>query len=136
MTAYLPKSVSIVSCRLAADPELKYTPQGKAVLNVNAATQWWDAAAKTSQTQWMRLAAWDELAEELNASGAKGSLYTFVVVDLHNRTYERRDGGEGISYEGVIKGILDEVPEEVAQFFREAKNGSGGDHEEEKPLPF
>ena len=63
---------------LASDPELKYTPTGKAVVSFSiadtprsfdkASGQWVDG-----ETDWVRVVAWDNLAENIAASLRKGN---------------------------------------------------------------
>lgn len=136
MTTYLPKVVAVISARASRDPELKYTPSGIGVVTISAATQWWNGKERKAETQWLKLTAWDTVAEKVDEIVAKGKLFTFVVADLHNVTYTRSDGSEGVSMEGTIKDILDEVPDALVGEFREAR-ASGESHDDDgKPLPF
>ncbi|MCK5120098.1 MAG: single-stranded DNA-binding protein, partial [Candidatus Latescibacteria bacterium] len=51
---------AILIGRLGADPELKYTPSGAAVVNFNIATDesWTDASGvKQERTEWHRIVA-------------------------------------------------------------------------------
>lgn len=81
---------------LTADPELKFTPSGAAVLNgtvaVNrrrfdkAAQEWKDAG-----TDFYRFALWGDKAEAATEALSKG-LRVIVAGDLESREYETREG--------------------------------------------
>lgn len=60
---------------LGQDPELKFTPAGKAITNFSVATNrsWTDAeGVKHDETVWWRVACWGKLAEVTNEYLAKG----------------------------------------------------------------
>ena len=60
-------SKTLLIGNLGADPDVRYTPAGKAVATVNLATteSWKDKATgeKKEMTEWHRLVFWDKLAE-------------------------------------------------------------------------
>jgi single-strand DNA-binding protein len=86
---------------LGADPELRYTPNGKAVATFNlgktdrrmdpTTREWTDG-----DTLWLRVEVWNEQAENVAASLTKG---TSVVVlgQLKSNNYEK----DGVKREGV-----------------------------------
>lgn len=62
---------------LGGEPEMRYTPAGKAVTNFSVAVDasYSDAAgAAVKQVTWFRVAAWGKLAEACAAYLAKGKL--------------------------------------------------------------
>lgn len=76
---------------LGADPELKYTPAGKAVCNMSVATteSWKDkGGAKQEKTEWHRVTAWGPTAENASKYLAKGRL-VYVEGRLQTRSYEK-----------------------------------------------
>ena len=82
--------------RLAADPELRYTPSGAGVANfrvistarkLDKGTNKWVDGASVSFT----VSAWRQLGENVAESLSKGSL-VIVVGRLEERSYEARDG--------------------------------------------
>lgn len=79
---------------IGKDPELKYTPGGKAVANVSLATKnkWDDATgAKQESTVWHNLVFWGKQAEMLKEYAVKGDpLYIEGRID--NRQYDTKDG--------------------------------------------
>lgn len=78
---------------LASDPELKYTPTGKAVVSFSVADtprsfdktsgQWVDG-----ETDWVRVVVWDNLAENIAASLRKGNQ---IIVIGHYRARKYTD---------------------------------------------
>jgi single-strand DNA-binding protein len=67
----------VVTGNLARDPELRYTPQGKAVvtLSVGDTPRNFDRASGTwtdGVTDWVKVVAWEALAENVAASLKKG----------------------------------------------------------------
>jgi single stranded DNA-binding protein len=65
----------VIACalvKLTADAELRYTPNGKAVLNLS--TMVVDARREEGATpEWLRVTVWGDLAEQLQDSLPKGS---------------------------------------------------------------
>lgn len=76
---------------IAQDPELRYTPQGKAVVTFSVADtprnfdkqsgQW-----TNGETDWVRVVAWEGLAENIGASIRKGN-QVIVIGSYRSRTY-------------------------------------------------
>ncbi len=80
--------------RLGADPELKYTPSGVAVLSLSIATNtsWKDQDGKaTDKTEWHRVIAWRKLAETMNQYAKKGNR-VYVEGKLVTRSWTDKDG--------------------------------------------
>jgi single-strand DNA-binding protein len=80
--------------RLGADPQLKYTPSGKANVNFNLATNavWKDQEGNQQErTDWHRVVAWNKLAEIMGEWLKKGS-YVYLEGRLQTRTYEDSNG--------------------------------------------
>ncbi len=78
---------------ITADPEMKYTPQGKAVLSIrlafsdrkfNEQTREWD----TSKTFYVDGTAWEETAERLSAQLAKGD-QVYVEGRIETQQWEK-----------------------------------------------
>ena len=86
---------------LGADPELRYTPSGKAVANLrvavndrvrNAAGEWSD------DTQWFNVEVWDDAAERAAERMRKGNK-VFAEGQLRAREWEGKDGQKRTSLE-------------------------------------
>ena len=86
---------------LGADPELRYTPSGKAVTNLRVAVndnrkgpdgQW------IEETLWIRVEVWDQAAERLAEQLRKGHK-VYAEGQLRAREYEGSDGQKRTSLE-------------------------------------
>lgn len=87
---------------LTHDPELRFTPSGKAVADFTVAVnerrrdetgEWIDDGAT-----FYRCTTWDKLAENVAETLQKGHS-VIVTGGLRNREYEKKDGGKGYSLE-------------------------------------
>jgi len=86
---------------LGADPELRYTPGGKAVTNLRVAVnnrhrgqdgEWQE------ETQWFRVELWDQAAERAAEQFRKGNK-VFAEGQLRIREFEGNDGQKRTSVE-------------------------------------
>jgi single-strand DNA-binding protein len=80
--------------RLGADPQLKYTPSGRANVNFNLATNasWKDQDGNQQErTDWHRIVAWGKLAEVMGEWLKKGSLI-YLEGRLQTRSYDDSNG--------------------------------------------
>lgn len=78
------------------DPELKYTPQGTAVVSFSVATNrdWKDANGdKKEEATFHRLVAWSKLAEIISQYVVKGSK-VYVEGRISNRTWKDQEGAD------------------------------------------
>jgi len=71
---------------LARDPEVKYTPTGKAVARLNVATKYKQA------TEYHRVTAWEQLAEKV-APLKKGE-FVQIVGRLQTRSWDDKQSGQ------------------------------------------
>ncbi len=73
---------------LTRDPELRYTPNNKAVISFTIATsrRWTTNGDKREETEFHRIVAWDRLAEICSQLLVKGSK-VYVEGRLHYRTW-------------------------------------------------
>ena len=109
----------IIVGRLGADPEQKYTVDGKAVTSFSVA-----AENRKDETLWFRVSAWEKMADVCGRylkKGAKVLVEGALKADAQGnpRTYERKDGTWGASFEVVASSVkflsgkdepTDEVP--------------------------
>ena len=89
---------------LGADPELRYTPSGRAVVNFNLATsRTWNNrdGEKQEETEWHRIVAWDKLAEICGEYLKKGA-QTYVEGRLQTRSWEDKNGVKRYTTEAVV----------------------------------
>jgi single-strand DNA-binding protein len=80
--------VSIIG-RLGQDPELRYTPSGKAVARMSVAVN--DRYGENERTYWFPVICWNGLGETVSQYLHKGSKVA-VSGRLTTRSYERDDG--------------------------------------------
>lgn len=92
--------------RLGRDAELRYTGDGTPVLELAAA---WNYGRKGDDgkrpTQWASLSIWGQRAESLEQHLKKGQQLYVVCSDVHVRTYQKRDGGEGFALSGTVQDL-------------------------------
>jgi single-strand DNA-binding protein len=83
------------------DPELRYTPQGTAVCDVNVAVNRSYKGAdgqRNEETTWFRVTCWNQLAETV-ANYVKKGKQILVVGEVSARAYTAKDGTNAVSLE-------------------------------------
>lgn len=111
--------------RCGRDPELRFTPAGKAVCNFTMATSetWKDAdGEKQERTEWSRIVVWGKLAEIVGKYLAKGGMVA-VIGKLATREWTDKEGATRYTTEI----IADEVQ------MLGSKSDSAGEHRESAP---
>lgn len=94
--------------RLGADPEMRQTPQGHAVVTFRVASNrsWRTAEGEPHEdTEWFRVVAWNKLAEICNQWLNKGSRL-YVEGRLQTRQWEDPDGQTRYLSEVVANDII------------------------------
>lgn len=79
---------------LGGDPEMRYTPTGRAVTNFRVAVdrRWRNSEGQLQEkVEWFRVVAWGPLAEVCNQYLQKGAP-VYVAGRLETRSYEGTDG--------------------------------------------
>ena len=110
--------VSIIG-RLGADPELKYTPNGKAVVRMSVAVN--DRYGQNEKVYWLPVICWNGLAETVNTYLHKGSKMA-VTGRLTTRSYEADNGNRTITE--IIANTVDFLdPKPAPQEGAPAPNG-------------
>ena len=105
---------------LGADPEIRYTPSGRAVTSLRIATNevWKDKDGQQQErTEWHNIVLWDKLAE-ISAEFLKKGSYIYIEGRLQTRAWEGQDGVQRRTTEIVAqrmqmldkKGAEPEVP--------------------------
>ena len=85
------------------EPELKYTPNGKAVCNFSiACNEAWkgDDGNKQERTEWIKVVAWGKLAENCGKLLSKGK-QVYIEGRLQTREWNDKDGNKRYSTEVV-----------------------------------
>ena len=93
---------------LGSDPEMRYTPNGKAVTSFNIATNrryTTSAGENKEETDWFRVSVWGKQAEQCNQFLSKGK-QAYVEGRLHARSWEGQDGQMRTSLEVTAERVL------------------------------
>ena len=115
--------------RLGADPQLRYTPSGRAAVSFNLATNasWKDQEGNQQErTDWHRITAWGKLAEVMGEWLKKGSS-VYIEGRIQTRSYEDANG---------VKKYITEIVASDMEMLGRRDEGSGGsepDASEEPP---
>lgn len=83
------------SGNIGQEPELRYTPSGKAVLGLSIAhNQRWtdDAGEKHEKTTWLKVTAWGKVAEALAKDARKGDRIIISGATPSVEAYTDRNG--------------------------------------------
>jgi single-strand DNA-binding protein len=85
---------AILIGRLGADPEIRYTPGGRAVTSLRLATnEIWKSkdGQQQDKTEWHSIVLWDKLAE-ISAEFLKKGSHVYIEGRIQTRTWEAQDG--------------------------------------------
>ncbi|HEV8245376.1 MAG TPA: single-stranded DNA-binding protein [Polyangiaceae bacterium] len=121
---------------LGADPELRMTPSGQAVLKLRLATSesYLDRnKVRQEKTEWHNVVIWGKRAEGLAKILSKGSRL-FIEGGLRTSSYDDRDGNKRYRTEVVANNII------LAGSAGRGGGGprpveGGGGHDEPEPAP-
>lgn len=107
-----------VSGYLGADPELKFTANGTAMVKMNLGVtdrvKQADGSWSDGDTMWLNVIGWRQLAENAAESLVKGSR-VIVTGKLKSRSYEKQDGTKGVSYEITAEDIGPSLANQAAR---------------------
>jgi single-strand DNA-binding protein len=93
---------------LGSDPEMRYTPSGKAVTSFRMATNrryTTPAGESKEETDWFRVSVWGKQAEQVNQFLSKGR-QVYVEGRFHARSWEGQDGQMRTSLEVTADRVL------------------------------
>ena len=94
---------------LGSDPEMRYTPNGRAVTQfnvaVNQSTKNQQTGEWVEETDWFRVSVWGDRAERAAENLRKGNR-VFVEGRFRTREYEARDGQKRISLEITADNVI------------------------------
>ncbi len=110
---------AILIGRLGKDPELRYTPSGKAVANFSVATnERWTSqdGQKQESTTWHNIVAWGRQAEVIKEYMGKGR-QIYIEGRIDNRSYDDKEGNKRYISEVVVQNF---------QFLGDRGDGGGG----------
>ena len=131
----------IIIGNLGRDPEMRYLPNGKAVTNLNVASNrvFNDSQGqKVTETTWFRVTAWGAMGENCNQYLTKGRL---VYIEGRLNPDPVTGGPKIFTNDGGKAGASYEVTADLVKFLSgrsEAQTAAGGfsDGVDEDPIPF
>jgi len=92
---------------LGRDPEMKYTPDGKAVTTFSVASSrkyTTSSGEQREETEWFNCSAWNKLVEICNQYLTKGK-QVYVEGRLKSRSYQTQAGETRFSLDVTCQGI-------------------------------
>lgn len=93
-------------CRIGNDPELRYTPNGNAVINLALAFSYGRKGQDGKRpTTWTDASLWGKQAEAMAQYLTKGTQLCVTIRDVHIEEFQRRDGTSGSKLVGDIASI-------------------------------
>ncbi len=91
--------------RLTKDPDLRYTPEGKAVSNITlAVTRNFKNADGEYGTDFVNCTLWNRAAENTASYCQKGSVVS-IVGRIHTRNYENPEGKRTYVTEVIVESV-------------------------------
>jgi len=96
---------AILVGHLGRDPELRYTPNGRAVATFSlATTERWTSqdGQKNESTTWHNIVVWGKQAEIMKEYLAKGR-QVYIEGRIQNRSYDDKDGNKRYISEVVVQ---------------------------------
>jgi len=109
---------------LGKDPELRYSPSGKAVAKFSIATT--KGRDENKKTTWHNIVCFDEQAEQVCEHLRKG-LRVMVIGDVSITSYKDKEGNDRLGIEVVAQ--------EIGTSLRFAPRSSGSAPRSEAPAP-
>ena len=94
--------------RIGADPILRYTAHGSPIITFRVASNrvWRTSSGAThEETEWFRVVAWDQLAEQCGGQLARGD-HIYVEGRLQTRQWAEGDGQQRIASEVVASEVI------------------------------
>ena len=120
---------------LGRDPEMRYTPSGQAVTNLNVATNYSytnNNGERIKETTWFRISVWGKQAESSNQylrSGSKVLIEGRMNQDKATggpRVWTKNDGSAGASYEITAQRVVFLSSKQEDQAARGGSGSSSG----------
>lgn len=85
---------AIIVGNLGKDPEVRYTPSGKAVCKFSVATtEKWGDGENEKHTEWHNVVAWNKLGELCGQYLAKGR-QAYIEGTIRSHSYDDKEGNK------------------------------------------
>lgn len=118
---------------LGRDPEMSYTPSGKAVTKFSLAVSRNQRNKETGEnqkeTEWFNIVAWDQLAETCNNYLRRGAK-VFIEGRMQSHKYTDKNGVERTAWDVIANDMRMLESKEAASARAGAAGGSHGDADE------
>lgn len=93
-------------CRLGRDAELRYLPDGTAVLSLALAYNWGKKDGQGNRaSQWVDASLFGDRATTLQPYLTKGQQINAYIDDIHTEQFKRKDNTVGIALRGRITSL-------------------------------
>lgn len=120
---------------LGRDPEMSYTPNGKAITKfsvaVNRRSRDRETGERKEETQWFNVVAWEQLAETCNNYLHKGSK-AYFEGRMQSRKFTNKDGVEVTAWDVVLENMEMLDPKGATQ----SGGARGEDYSSADDIPF
>jgi len=83
--------------RIGNDPEVRFTADGKAIMDISLAFNYGRKVDGKHPTQWITATMFGERCEKLKPYLVKGQLIFVSLTDPHVEEFKRKDGSSGVT---------------------------------------
>lgn len=83
--------------RLGNEPEVRFTADGKTVMDMSLAFSYGRKVDGKQPTQWVSATMWGDRCEKLKPHLVKGQLLFVSMTEPHIEEYKRKDGTTGVA---------------------------------------
>jgi single-strand DNA-binding protein len=128
----------IIIGNLGGEPEMRFTPNGRAVTSFNTATNrryTTSDGERREETEWFTVVTWGRLAEQCNQFLSKGRL-VYVEGRLRSHSWEGQDGQKRYRNEIVADRVSFLDRQSSAPLSEDKSVGTGVDDIEPDDIPF
>jgi len=122
--------------RLGNDPEIRYTTDGKAIMDLSLAFNYGRKVDGKQPTQWVNGTMWGDRCEKLKPYLGKGQQLFVSMTEPHIEVYKRKDGSEGVSLRARVGELEFAGPRSSEQAEPAPRASKQSFHDIEDDVPF
>ena len=122
--------------RLGNDPEIRYTADGKAIMDLSLAFNYGRKVDGKQPTQWVNGTMWGDRCEKLRPYLGKGQQLFVSMTEPHIEVYKRKDGSEGVSLRARVGELEFAGPRSLEQAETAPRASKQSFHDIEDDVPF
>jgi single-strand DNA-binding protein len=98
--------ITVGLARIGNDPQVRYTQDGKAVLELSLAYNYGRKGQDGNYaTQWVNASLWGDRCEKVVHYLQKGGQVVVQLSDLHINEYKKQDGSAGVNLRALIRDL-------------------------------